>query len=445
MEEESDDEVISDTVFGKNVNEVDNADDSVHKETSYDPFKIYDLLHKHPKAVKTDGTKSSLQYPPGFTPEEVTPIQKSHNLQEGHDHSIDKSVGCSLRIPESAQKVDVQLSSMSHVSLKRPLWSYLTFLINCWNVESILMGDFNEVKRKEDRWGTVFNVYGARVFNQFISSTGLVEIQLEGYNYTWAHPSASKMSKLDRFLVSDGLLSSFPHLSAVCLDRHLSDHRPILLREVCIDYGATLFRLFHSWFEYQGFDAMVTNTWNSIILYDKNGMIRFKKKLQILKKEMRTWISDHKNSQTRNVHSLKSQLRDINKALDQGVVNDDLLVTRTEVMKQLHEFQTNEAREYMQKAKIQWVVEGDENSKLFHGIVNRKRANLAVKGVIQDGEWVDEHTRVKDVFRDHFDSRFNEPGPRHGYISHIFPNRLSADQSDDLEKPITRDEIRSAV
>nr|GFC57260.1 RNA-directed DNA polymerase, eukaryota [Tanacetum cinerariifolium] len=66
------------------------------------------------------------------------------------------------------------------------------------------MGDFNEVRRKEDRWGTAFNVFGTRFFNQFISSVGLVEIQLEGYNFTWAHPSASKMSKLDRFLVSDG-------------------------------------------------------------------------------------------------------------------------------------------------------------------------------------------------------------------------------------------------
>ncbi|GJV13953.1 hypothetical protein Tco_1359276 [Tanacetum coccineum] len=98
--------------------------------------------------------------------------------------------------------------------------------------------------------------------------------------------------------VSEALGNSgaFPHLSAVCLDRHLSDHHPILLREVCIDYGATPFRLFHSWFEYQGFDAMVSNTWNSIILYDKNGMIRFKKKLQILKKDIRTWIADHKKS-----------------------------------------------------------------------------------------------------------------------------------------------------
>ncbi|GJX98096.1 RNA-directed DNA polymerase, eukaryota [Tanacetum coccineum] len=210
------------------------------------------------------------------------------------------------------------------------------------------MGDFNEVRRMEERWGSTFNVNGARAFNNFISNSGLVDLQLEGYTFTWAHPSATKMSKLDRFLVTDGLLSLFPHVSAACLDRHLSDHRPILLREVFTDYGATPFRFYHSWFSFQGFEHMVTNTWNSTILNDSNRMIRFKKKLQILKKEIRVYVADQKKYTVGRVNDLNV------KAVD--------------------------ARDSIQKAKIQWAVEGDENSKFFHGIVNRKQPNLAVKG-----------------------------------------------------------------
>ncbi|GJV84496.1 RNA-directed DNA polymerase, eukaryota [Tanacetum coccineum] len=191
----------------------------------------------------------------------------------------------------------VSVYAPQSVSLKRTLWSYLSSLINRWNGECIVLGDFNEVRRKEERWGSIFNVYGARDFNHFITSAGLVEVQLEGYSYTWAHPSASKMSKLDRFLVSDGFLSLFPHTSAVCLDRHLSDHRPILLREFNTDYGATPFRLFHSWFDFQGFDDMITQTWNSINLNDSNAMVRFKKKLQALKKVIRLWIGNYKRNQ----------------------------------------------------------------------------------------------------------------------------------------------------
>ncbi|GKE77956.1 RNA-directed DNA polymerase, eukaryota, partial [Tanacetum coccineum] len=197
------------------------------------------------------------------------------------------------------------------VSLKRTLWSYLSSLINRWNGECIVLGDFNEVRRKEERWGSIFNVYGARDFNHFITSAGLVEVQLEGYSYTWAHPSASKMSKLDRFLVSDGFLSLFPHTSAVCLDRHLSDHRPILLREFNTDYGATPFRLFHSWFDFQGFDDMITQTWNSINLNDSNAMVRFKKKLQALKKVIRLWIGNYKRNQMNRTTEIKIKLKDI--------------------------------------------------------------------------------------------------------------------------------------
>nr|GEY11963.1 hypothetical protein [Tanacetum cinerariifolium] len=42
----------------------------------------------------------------------------------------------------------------------------------------------------------------AREFNHFISSSGLLEVKMEGYSFTWSQSSASKMSKLDRFLVS---------------------------------------------------------------------------------------------------------------------------------------------------------------------------------------------------------------------------------------------------
>ncbi|GKG35738.1 hypothetical protein Tco_0440892, partial [Tanacetum coccineum] len=76
------------------------------------------------------------------------------------------------------------------------------------------------------------------------------------------------MSKLDRFLVSDGILTLFPNISAVCLDKHLSDHRPILLHDVLADYGPTPFRFYQSWTKMSGFVSMVTQAWESFNLND---------------------------------------------------------------------------------------------------------------------------------------------------------------------------------
>ncbi|GJZ51103.1 RNA-directed DNA polymerase, eukaryota, partial [Tanacetum coccineum] len=201
-------------------------------------------------------------------------------------------------VPNNTKLLIVSVYAPQSATDKRLLWSYITGLLSRWNGEVLVTGDFNEVRFERERLGSVFNVHGANEFNSFISNAGLVEIQLEGYSFTWSHPSAAKMSKLDRFLVSEGFLSLFPHISALCLDKNLSDHRPILLREMVTDYGATPFRLYHSWFSFHGFDDMVRTAWNSFVLEDSNGMVRFKKKLQMLKKEIRSWVAVHKRKQS---------------------------------------------------------------------------------------------------------------------------------------------------
>ncbi|GJT74868.1 hypothetical protein Tco_1041593 [Tanacetum coccineum] len=45
-----------------------------------------------------------------------------------------------------------------------------------------------------------------------------------------------------------------------------------------------------------------------------------------------------------------------------------------------------EDMDFVQKAKVRWAIEGDENSKYFHGIINKKRSNLAIRGVFVDDQ-----------------------------------------------------------
>nr|GEV26057.1 hypothetical protein [Tanacetum cinerariifolium] len=192
----------------------------------------------------------------------------------------------------------ISIYAPQSLTCKRSLWSYISSLMSRWNGEYMVMGDFNEVRYLEERMGSMFNVQGANAFNNFISNSRLVEIQLEGFSFTWSHS-------------------------------HLSDHRPVLLREVVSDYGPTPFLVFHSWFSLQGFDQMVIHTWNDIDLDDKNRMVHFKKKLQILKKEIRSWVHAHKLNQSSRLMKLQSKLSDIDKVLDQGGVTDDILLSRS--------------------------------------------------------------------------------------------------------------------
>nr|GFA58250.1 RNA-directed DNA polymerase, eukaryota [Tanacetum cinerariifolium] len=258
---------------------------------------------------------------------------------------------------------------------KKNLWDYILSLLGRWNGEVIVMGDFNDVRSSNERRGSCFNPYSAKHFNKFISSSSLVDIPMEGYSFTWLHHSASKMSKLDRFLISDGVFSLFPSIAAVCLDRHLSDHRPILLREVNVDFGPIPFRLYHSWFDYVGFDDMIKSAWSSFAHSDGNSRIRFKKKLQDL------------------------------------------------------------------KSIIRW----DENSKFFHGVVNKRRSQLAIRVIFVDGVWSTDPNLIKNAFFNHFATRFQEPPNFRFKINFVFPNKLHHNKTEELERHVSHDEIKRDV
>ncbi|GJS18521.1 RNA-directed DNA polymerase, eukaryota [Tanacetum coccineum] len=183
-------------------------------------------------------------------------------------------------IPSSKFFLIISIYAPQELSDKKVLWDYLHFIIDNWAGEVVIMGDFNEVRTQDERFGSIFNIQGAAIFNSFISSSGLVDVPMGGCSFTWVYKSAAKMSKLDRFLISEGLMQSCPNISAITFDRYLSDHRPILLRWLCFDYGPTPFRFYYYLFELEGFDKFVEHVWNDYHSDDSNAMLRFMNKLK---------------------------------------------------------------------------------------------------------------------------------------------------------------------
>ncbi|GJW87255.1 RNA-directed DNA polymerase, eukaryota [Tanacetum coccineum] len=99
----------------------------------------------------------------------------------------------------------------------------------------------------------------------------------------------------------------------------------------------------------------------------------------------------------------------------------------------------------MQKAKVRWAIEGDKNSKYFHGVINKKRSQLAIRGVFIDGEWIADPSNVKHEFLNHFSNRFASPNSPRLVLESRFPSTLSLDQQTDLERDVSYNEIKNAI
>ncbi|GJV54846.1 RNA-directed DNA polymerase, eukaryota, partial [Tanacetum coccineum] len=327
-------------------------------------------------------------------------------------------------IPSGKELLIISIYAPHDLREKRSLWEYLGQFICNWDGDVITMGDFNEVRDSSERFGSVFHQQGARHFNDFISKAGLVEIPLGGCSFTWCHKSTSKMSKLDRFLISDNLSRSCATLTAISLDRFLSDHRPILLRESHYDYGPIPFKFYHHWFQFHGFDKLIEDSWKEIHISDNNAYLKLMKKLRLLKDKIKIWISVHKDKSSGRLRHLKSDLHNIDSVIDNGGGSEAEALQRSKLIRDILESENIVALELAQKAKIKWALEGDENSKYYHGVVNKKRKNLAIRGVLLDGTWLEKPHSVKNAFFEHFRDRFGKPTPNDISLDKEFVNKI---------------------
>nr|GEZ97477.1 RNA-directed DNA polymerase, eukaryota [Tanacetum cinerariifolium] len=131
--------------------------------------------------------------------------------------------------------------------------------------------------------------------------------------------------------------------------------------------------------------------------------------------------------------------------MDIGVVDDSTVLCRLELKNNLLKLTKMEAKDRIQKSKVNWAVEGDENSKFFHGIINKRRSQLAIRGVFVDGIWRSDPVRIKNAFSDHFEARFKKPADQKFKLNFQFHKILLKDQADDLKRGVSRDKIRIAV
>nr|GEW05140.1 RNA-directed DNA polymerase, eukaryota [Tanacetum cinerariifolium]GEW05149.1 RNA-directed DNA polymerase, eukaryota [Tanacetum cinerariifolium] len=247
----------------------------------------------------------------------------------------------------------IALYAAQEVSEKRMLWEYLNYVIDNWNGEVIIMEDFNKVRSREERYGTTFNKWGADVFNSFIYLGGLLDVPLEGCSFTWVHKSASKMSKLDRCLISDDLIEASPNICAISLDQYLSNHRPILLR----------------------FDSFVEEVWKEQGYSDVNAFDAFMMKLRTFKAKIRIWIKDGKEKSSIEKTKLKGMLTDLDLVIDKREANSDILNKRLHILKDIQLTEKLNTLEVAQKSKIKWAIE-DQRDELESSISKEEFKNV---------------------------------------------------------------------
>jgi hypothetical protein len=127
----------------------------------------------------------------------------------------------------------------------------------------LLGGDFNMIRKREEKSNGNVNVTMMEAFNEMINTTALRELHRSGSRFTWTNKQNPPiMCVLDRVLVSNSWEDKFNLTSVVSAPRLGSDHNPLL-----VDTGSNLseyqhyFKFNAHWLHHDGFKEWVTDKW----------------------------------------------------------------------------------------------------------------------------------------------------------------------------------------
>ncbi|XP_057793237.1 uncharacterized protein LOC131009849 [Salvia miltiorrhiza] len=195
---------------------------------------------------------------------------------------------------------------------REELWNSIGLVVD-QNRESCVCigGDFNSVRSRSERMGrgSHFSARDIQSFDCFIRGNGLVDVRLQGRNFTWYQPQGLCKSKLDRFLVNEKWVSVEPQTKVRGLHRTVSDHCPILLETNYVDWGPKPFRFINAWVNHPDFERVVRESWNR---NDFSGWkcYVFKEKLKRLKEDLKKWNKESFGSIDQNLEKLKTEINE---------------------------------------------------------------------------------------------------------------------------------------
>ncbi|KAJ0797670.1 putative RNA-directed DNA polymerase [Helianthus annuus] len=329
---------------------------------------------------------------------------------------------------------------------KRRVWAELNLFLRSNDKYWFLGGDFNCVRSREERRNSKFHVPSSGEFNNFIEDIGGCEFPLRGQKFTFC--SGDKLSRIDRILVSNSIISDWPNAEYRALLREFSDHNPLVLKMVYRNFGAKPFRFYNSWLNRNGLEEIVAKAYSDVATDDSVDPpdIIFIKKLKCLKSVILSWIKKVKDREGEEEISLKSDLNDLQMVMeDRDLTEEELWVFEegTNRLKELDQFRIHDLK---QKSRVRWAKEGDENTSFFHGFINNRKANNAIPGLMVNGVWETRPNFIKKEVLSFFrSSKFSEDLVDRPNLICYGLKFLGAEDAGFLIRPFSQEEIKDAA
>ena len=170
------------------------------------------------------------------------------------------------------------------------------------------------------------------------------------------------------------------------------------------------------------------------------------RKLRSLKSKLSIWNKEVFSDLRFEKKKLEKRIKEIDMLEGSAGWTSNLEEERFRVKSEWYELIIREERATMMKSKFSWAKEGDANTKLFHNLMNgRKAKNAITKLEKTDVELVTGESGIVEEIISFFSRLYSSSHPRFRGIDGIDWSPILADEAVDLIRSFEEEEVRKAV
>ncbi|KAL2246076.1 UNVERIFIED_CONTAM: hypothetical protein Sindi_2875800 [Sesamum indicum] len=312
-------------------------------------------------------------------------------------------------------------------------------------------GDFNAVRDLNEVCGISGDIRMAtEEFNAGILEAGLIPLPMQGEWFTWHNCSTSMRSlwkRLDRILINDRWLARFPSAYYHSLTPRTSDHSPLVLHGDIQQHNGGMFRFDNYLAHSPEFIHNVQNIWHHEIVGIP--MYAVTRKLKALKPVFRLQRRN-KGDLTMNVQLAKGFLDEAQQLVSSDRQNELYLLLEHCCRVVYAKAAKLEQIMLQQRAKMQWMKDGDQCSRVFFRKIAQRRVRRRILQINDENGFT--HTDLGEIAHEFVsyyqnllggtrrrlsvDIRYLRPWARHC---------ITDEEANQLLLPISADDVKQAM